>query len=140
MLTYRLYSSLVAFTCVGVRILCNRLVSILPTPPSLPRSRLRNSRLMESRNSSYTGRSFFIVSAHHSNRSGGRGRGLGMKDSRRRSRSSGSGSAGTEKNRCSWQTIEHELALANAIAKLADLTDGESHYSFVLEPEEQKEL
>ncbi|KAK6142899.1 hypothetical protein DH2020_023247 [Rehmannia glutinosa] len=89
----------VSFTSVGLRILCNRLVSLPPLlvdAPSLLNSRLRNSRFMESRHSSTTENSSFTASAY-SNRSGGRGRGLGMKANRQRSRGSGNSSSGNDK-------------------------------------------
>ncbi|KAL6565860.1 hypothetical protein OROHE_004915 [Orobanche hederae] len=72
-----------------IRILCNRLVSLQPVPPSLLHSSLRSSRLMENRNNSACAGSSFFTASAHSNRSGGRGRGLGMKDNRQRSRDGG---------------------------------------------------
>ncbi|GER26381.1 tRNA 2'-phosphotransferase [Striga asiatica] len=90
---------LASFTGVGLRILCNRLVSPPPvlfhTIPLL-RSRLQNSIFMEIPNNPYAGKSSFTASAH-SSRGGGRGRGLGMKEYGQRSRGGGRGSSGNDK-------------------------------------------
>ncbi|GFP95003.1 tRNA 2'-phosphotransferase 1 [Phtheirospermum japonicum] len=88
-----------SFTGVGLRIVCNRLVFLPPVlvnPHSLLHSRLRNSRLMESRRNYTAGNSSFSAAAH-SNTSGGRGGGLGMKDNRRRPGGGGRGSSGNDK-------------------------------------------
>ncbi|CAA0806054.1 RNA 2-phosphotransferase- Tpt1 / KptA family [Striga hermonthica] len=93
---------LASFTGVGLRILCNRLVSPPPvlchTIPLL-RSRLPNSTFMEIPNNPYAGKSSFTASAH-SSRGGGRGRGLGRKEYGQSSRGGGGGgrdSSGNDK-------------------------------------------
>ncbi|KAL6557240.1 hypothetical protein OROMI_017590 [Orobanche minor] len=112
---------LASFTGAEIRILCNRLVSLQLVPPSLLRSSLRSSRLMENRNNPACAGSSSLTASAHSNRrvvgcsggrgrglgmkdnrqrssdGGGRGRGLGMTDNRQRSRGSGSGSSGNDK-------------------------------------------
>ncbi|KAK4396692.1 putative tRNA 2'-phosphotransferase [Sesamum angolense] len=87
-----------SLTSVGLRILCNRLVSLPSVVVEAPllHLRCRRSTFMESRHNPTAGSRCFTSSAH-SNRSGVRGRGLEMEDNRRRSRGRGSGSSGNDK-------------------------------------------
>ncbi|KAL0346888.1 UNVERIFIED_CONTAM: tRNA 2'-phosphotransferase 1 [Sesamum calycinum] len=87
-----------SLTSVGLRILCNRLVSLPSVVAEAPllHLRFRRSTYMESRHNPTAGSRCFTSSAH-SNRSGVRGRGLEMEDNRRRSRGRGSGSSGNDK-------------------------------------------
>ncbi|KAL2250931.1 tRNA 2'-phosphotransferase 1 [Sesamum indicum] len=87
-----------SLTSVGLRILCNRLVSVPSVVAEAPllHLRFRRSTFMESRHNPTAGSRYFTSSAH-STRSGVRGGGLEMEDNRRRSRGRGSGSSGNDK-------------------------------------------
>ncbi|KAK4397481.1 hypothetical protein Sango_1584700 [Sesamum angolense] len=84
-----------SLTSVGLRILCNRLVSLPSVVAEAPLLHLRlwRSKFMESQHNPTAGSRCSTASAH-SNRSGVRGRGLEMEDNRPRSRGRGSGSSG----------------------------------------------